>query len=181
MSAREELLQVIRDYGVVRGPVKWSDGRPSDYYLDMRRVALGAASAPLVGQVMLDLVADLDFEAMGGLTMNADPIATAMLHVARSQGRMLDAFVVRTEGAAHGLQKQIEGPDIAGRRVLLVEDTCTTGNSVLTALHAVVAAGAIPVAVAVVADRDTGAQAKVEAAGVEYRSAYWVHELGIEK
>jgi orotate phosphoribosyltransferase len=180
MNAKDELLSVIRDYGVVRGPVKWSDGRDSDYYLDMRRVALSSHSAPLVGKVMLDLTKQLDFEAAGGLTMNADPIATAMMHTAVAQGRALDAFVVRTEGAAHGLQKYIEGPDIAGRRVLLVEDTCTTGNSVLAALRAVRGAGAIPVAVAVVADRATGAQAKIEAEGVPYLSAYWLEDLGVD-
>jgi orotate phosphoribosyltransferase len=179
MNHRDELLSIIRDYGVVRGKVNWSDGRESHYYLDLRRVALSARSASLVGQVMLDLTKDLDFAACGGLTMNADPIACAMMHVAARAERGLDAFVVRVAGAAHGLQKRIEGPDIVGRRVLLVEDTCTTGNSVRKALDAVREAGAIPVAVAVVADRDTGAREKIEAEGIPYRSAYWLDDLGV--
>src|SRR5688500_6934819 len=128
---------------------------------------------------MLDLTADLDFDAVGGLTMGADPVATAMLHVAATRGRRLDAFVVRKEAKAHGLQRRVEGPEIAGRRVLVVEDTSTTGGSPLTALAAVREAGATPVGVAVIADRDTGAAEKVEAEGVPYRFASSLADLGL--
>ena len=102
-----------------------------------------------------------------------------MLHAAAAQGRQLDAFVVRKEAKAHGLQKQIEGPDIAGRRVVVLEDTSTTGGSPLAALQAVREAGAVAVAVAVIADRDTGAAAKIEAEGVPYRFAYSLRDLGL--
>src|SRR4051812_49992564 len=78
---------------------------------------------------MLDLTDDLDYDAVGGLTLGADPVAAAMMHVAAARGRRLDAFVVRKEGKAHGLQRRIEGPDVAGRRVLAVEDTSTTGGA----------------------------------------------------
>src|SRR4029453_7879811 len=103
---------------------------------DLRRISLHAAAAPLVGQVMLDLVADWQFDAVGGLTMGADPVAVAMLHAAAARGGALDAFVVRKAGKAHGLQRRIEGPDVAGRPVVAVEDTSTTGGSALTAVEA---------------------------------------------
>jgi orotate phosphoribosyltransferase len=176
---RRQLLQLVKDRAVVHGRVTLSSGREADYYVDLRRITLAAEAAPLVGRVLLELTADWDFDAVGGLTMGADPVATAMLHAAAAQGRLLDAFVVRKEAKAHGLQRRVEGPDIAGRRVLVVEDTSTTGGSPLTALAAVREAGATPVGVAVIADRDTGAAAKIEAEGVPYRYAYSLADLGL--
>jgi orotate phosphoribosyltransferase len=179
-SVRDRLLRQIVDLAVVRGPVTLASGRTADHYVDLRRITLDGAAAPLVGQVMLDLIADLDVTAVGGLTLGADPVATAMLHTAAARGRRLDAFVVRKEGKAHGLQRRIEGVDVAGRRVLAVEDTSTTGGSVLTAVEALRAAGAQVVAVAVIVDRDTGAADAVRAAGLEYRFAFGKSELGLD-
>ncbi|MGH3749567.1 MAG: phosphoribosyltransferase family protein, partial [Micromonosporaceae bacterium] len=113
--------------------------------------------------------------AVGGLTLGADPVATAMLHSAAGAGRKLDAYVVRKSGKTHGLQRRIEGPDVAGRRVLAVEDTSTTGGSALTAVAALREAGAEVVGVAVVVDR--GAADAVRAAGLEYRFAYRADEV----
>ena len=125
------------------------------------------------------LFRSLEFDAVGGLTMGADPVATAMLHAAAAQGRPLDAFVVRKAGKAHGLQQRIEGPSIEGRRVVVVEDTSTTGNSPLTAVEAVREAGAEVVAVAVIVDRSSGAREAVEAQGVEYRAALGLGDIGL--
>ncbi len=169
MSDRDALLHEITSKAVVHGRVTLSSGREADYYVDLRRITLDAAAAPLVGSVMLDLTSDLDFDAVGGLTLGADPVATAMLHTAASRGRKLDAFVVRKEGKAHGLQRRIEGPDVAGRRVLAVEDTSTTGGSVLTAVEALREAGAQVVGVAVIVER--GAADAVADAGLPYRAA----------
>ena len=179
MSARDDLLAQITDKAVVHGPVVLSSGREADYYVDLRRITLDGAAAPLVGQVMLDLTDDLDFDAVGGLTLGADPVAAAMLHAAAARGRRLDAFVVRKAGKAHGLQRRIEGPDVAGRRVLAVEDTSTTGGSVLEAVAALRAAVAEVVGVAVVVDRDTGAREAVEAEGLEYRYAVGISDLDV--
>ena len=178
MSIRDELLRQITDKAVVHGKVVLSSGREADYYVDLRRITLDGAAAPLVGQVMLDLTDDLDFDAVGGLTLGADPVAAAMLHAAAARGRRLDAFVVRKEGKAHGLQRRIEGPDVAGRRVLAVEDTSTTGGSVLTAVAALREAGAEVVGVAVIVER--GAAGKVEAEGLAYRAAYQLGDLGLD-
>lgn len=179
MNDREQLLSLVRDLAVVHGRVTLSSGREADYYVDLRRITLSGLAAPLVGRTLLELTADLDFEAVGGLTMGADPIAAAMLHAAAAQGRALDAFVIRKEAKAHGLQRRIEGPDVAGRRVLAGEDTSTTGGSVLTAVEALRAAGADVVAVAVLADRATDAQRRIEEAGLPYRFAFGLSELGV--
>ena len=179
MTDRDALLDLVKAQAIVHGKVTLSSGREADYYVDLRRTTLSAAASPLVGRVMLELTQDWDFDAVGGLTMGADPIAAAMLHQAAAQGRQLDAFVVRKEAKAHGLQRRIEGPDITGRRVLVVEDTSTTGGSPLTALAAVREAGALPVGVATIADRATGAGEKIEAEGVPYRYVYSLEDLGL--
>ncbi|WP_460855531.1 orotate phosphoribosyltransferase [Nocardiopsis coralliicola] len=175
MSDREELLGHINDKAVVHGRVTLSSGLVADSYVDLRRVTLDGESAPLVGRVMLAATADLGYDAVGGLTLGADPVAAAMMHAAVAQGRRLDAFVVRKAGKAHGLQRRIEGPDVAGRRVLAVEDTSTTGGSVLTAVEALREAGADVVGVAVIVDR--GAGARVAEEGLTYRSAYALDDL----
>jgi orotate phosphoribosyltransferase len=180
MSARAELLQQIKSNAIVHERVTLSSGREADYYVDLRRISLDGTAAPLVGDVMLDLTDDLDFEAVGGLTLGADPVASSMLHAAARRGRVLDAFVVRKAEKRHGLQRRIEGPDVAGRRVLAVEDTSTTGASVLEAVAALREAGADVVAVAVIVDRDTGARQNVEeSAGLPYRAAFGKDELGL--
>ena len=174
---RDQLRQDILDKAVVHGRVVLSSGKEADYYVDLRRVTLDGATAPLVGRVMLDLTSHLDYDAVGGLTLGADPVATAMLHAAAAEGRTLDAFVVRKSEKAHGLQRRIEGPDVAGRRVLAVEDTSTTGGSVLTAVEALREAGAEVVGVAVIVER--GAAPKVEQAGLPYLAAYSLADLGL--
>jgi orotate phosphoribosyltransferase len=170
MADRDDLLKLILDRAVVRGRVVLSSGQEADWYVDLRRVTLHHAGAPLAGRVLLDLVADWQFDAVGGLTLGADPVAAAMLHAAAARGQALDAFVVRKSDKAHGLQRRIEGPEVTGRRVLAVEDTSTTGGSVLAAVDALREAGAAVVGVAAIVDR--GAEAAVRKAGLDYRSAF---------
>jgi len=177
MNSHEILREEILNKAVVHGKVILSSGKEADYYVDLRRVTLDSVAAPLVGAVMLELTKDLDYEAVGGLTLGADPVATAMMHVAAQQGRILDSFVVRKAEKAHGLQRRIEGPDVKGRRVLAVEDTSTTGGSVLTAVEALQEAGAIVVGIAVIVER--GAKPKIDEAGFEYRAAYQLADLGL--
>ncbi|HET7399704.1 MAG TPA: orotate phosphoribosyltransferase [Intrasporangium sp.] len=178
-TARARLLEIIRDKAIVHGRVTLSSGREADYYVDLRRITLDGEAAPLVGVVLRDLTRDLTYAAVGGLTLGADPVATAMLHAAAGAGERLDAFVVRKAGKAHGLQQRIEGPSISGRRVLVVEDTTTTGASPLEAVKAARDEGAHVVAVATIADRATGAADRIRAEGVEYRSVYSLSDLGL--
>jgi orotate phosphoribosyltransferase len=177
MNSRDKLKEEILKKAVVHGKVILSSGKEADYYVDLRRVTLDAIAAPLVGEVMLDLTKDLDFDAVGGLTLGADPVATAMMHVAASKGRNLDSFVVRKAEKAHGLQRRIEGPDVKGRRVLAVEDTSTTGGSVMTAVEALKEAGAIVVGVAVIVER--GAAPLIAENNLKYLAAYQLADLGL--
>ena len=177
MNSHETLKEQIIKKAVVHGKVILSSGKEADYYVDLRRVTLDAQAAPLVGEVMLDLLKDWDYDAVGGLTLGADPVAVAMMHVAGQRGRKIDSFVVRKAEKQHGLQRRIEGPDVKGRRVVAVEDTSTTGGSVLTAVEALREAGAIVVGVAVIVER--GARQAILDAGLEYRAAFSLSDLGL--
>jgi orotate phosphoribosyltransferase len=176
-----ELAALVRELGVVHGKVTLSSGIEADHYVDLRRVTLHHRAAPLVGRLVRVLTADWTYEAVGGLTLGADPVATAVLHAAAVEpdAAPVDAFVVRKAAKQHGMQRLIEGPDIAGRAVLVVEDTSTTGGSPLTAVRAARDAGATVVGVATVVDRETGAREVIEAEGVPYRALLGLADLGL--
>ena len=176
-AARSRLAELVAELAVVHGRVTLSSGREADYYVDLRRATLHNEASPLIGRLLRELTADWDFDAVGGLTLGADPVATAIMHAA---GRPIDAFVVRKEAKKHGMQRRVEGPDVEGRRVLVVEDTTTTGNSPLTAVQALRDAGAEVVGVATVVDRATGADDVIRAEGVEYRALLGLADLGLK-
>ncbi len=179
---KPRLIELIKELAVVHGRVTLSSGIEADYYVDLRRATLHHEAAVLIGQVMLDLLdanGVTDFDAIGGLTMGADPVATAVLDQAAARGRSIDAFVVRKQAKAHGMGRQVEGPDVRGKKVVVVEDTSTTGGSPLTAAKALEEAGAIIVAVATVVDRDTGAQKVIEDAGYKYLTAVTLDDLNL--
>ena len=178
MSDRDDLLQEIRAKAIVRGDFTLSSGQRATWYIDLRRILLDGRTAPLAGRVLLDATDDLDYQAVGGLTLGADPVAMAMMHAAARRGRILDAFVVRKSEKTHGLGRRIEGPDVAGRRVLAVEDTSTTGNSVLSAVGALREAGAEVVGVAVLVER--GARQRVAGRGLRYRAVYELADLALD-
>ncbi|WP_232661394.1 orotate phosphoribosyltransferase [Pseudonocardia sp. TRM90224] len=180
-AEREQLAALVRELGVVHGKVTLSSGTEADYYIDMRRVTLDHRAAPLVGRLMRVLTADWEYAAVGGLTLGADPVAVAIMHASAAEAGVqpVDAFVVRKEQKRHGMQRRIEGPDIVGRHVLVVEDTSTTGASPLSAVAAVREAGATVVGVATVVDRDTGAREVIEAEDVPYRSLLQLADLGL--
>jgi len=180
-DARTRLAQLIRDNAVFFGDFTLTSGAKATYYIDLRKVSLDHRVAPLIGEVMVDLIADIpDISAVGGLTMGADPIAAAVLHRGVIAGKSYDAFVVRKEPKDHGRGKQVEGPDLDGKRVIVLEDTSTTGGSPLAAATALEKVGAIVVAVAVVVDRNTGAREAIEAAGYQYVAALGLDELGLK-
>jgi orotate phosphoribosyltransferase len=177
VTDRADLLAAIKAKAVVRGDFILSSGQRADFYVDLRQILLDGRLAPLAGRVMLDLTWDLGYEAAGGLTMGADPVATAMMHAAAGRGTPIDAFVVRKQEKQHGMQRRIEGPDVTGRRVLAVEDTSTTGASPLTAVAALQEAGAQVVGVAVLVNR--GAREHVTGRGLPFRAAYELSDLGV--
>lgn len=179
-DARQQLIDFISAEAVFHGDFTLTSGKKATYYVDLRKVSLDHRVAPLIGQVMLDLIADVpDVVAVGGMTMGADPIATAILHQGAARGLAYDAFVVRKEPKDHGRGKQVEGPDLAGARVIVLEDTSTTGGSPLAAVEALRRVGADIAAVAVVVDRNTGARERIEAEGIPYLAAIGLEDLGL--
>jgi len=180
-AERDRLAALVRELGVIHERVTLASGLEADYYVDLRRVTLQHEAAPLVGRLLRVLTADWDYDAVGGLTLGADPVADAVLHAAAAEpdAPPVDAFVVRKATKQHGMQRLVEGPDIAGRRVLVVEDTSTTGGSVLTAVRSVREVGAEIVGVVTVVDRDTGAKEAIEAEGLQYRALLGLADLGL--
>jgi len=181
-DARQQLIDYISAGAVFHGDFTLTSGKKATYYVDLRKVSLDHRVAPLIGQVMLNLIADVaDVSAVGGMTMGADPIAAAVLHQGAARGLSYDAFVVRKEPKDHGRGRQVEGPDLAGKRVIVLEDTSTTGGSPLAAIEALKKVGAEIAGVAVVVDRDTGAREVIEAAGYPYFAAIGLADLGLSK
>jgi len=179
-DAKTQLIDFISRDAVFHGDFTLTSGKKATYYVDLRKVSLDHRVAPLIGQVMLDLIADVaDVSAVGGLTMGADPIAAAVMHQGAARGLAYDAFVVRKEPKDHGRGRQVEGPDLAGKRVIVLEDTSTTGGSPLAAIEALLKVGAEIAAVAVVVDRNTGARERIEAAGYPYLAALGLDDLGL--
>jgi orotate phosphoribosyltransferase len=179
-DARALLIDYIRAEAVFHGDFVLTSGKSASYYVDLRKVSLDHRVAPLIGQVMLDLIAEVpDVVAVGGMTMGADPIAAAVLHQGAARGLSYDAFVVRKEPKDHGRGRQVEGPDLAGKRVVVLEDTSTTGGSPMAAIEALKKVDAVIAAVAVVVDRDTGARERIEAAGYPYYAAIGLTDLGL--
>ena len=173
---KKRLAELVKELAVVHGKVTLSSGKEADYYVDLRRATLHHEASRLIGSLLRELTADWDFAAVGGLTLGADPVATSVMH---ADGRDIDAFVVRKEAKKHGMQRRIEGVDVTGKKVLVVEDTTTTGNSPLTAVAALREAGAEVVGVATVVDRATGAEDVISAEGLEYRSLLGLDDLGL--
>ena len=178
------LAELVQELSVVHEKVTLASGQESDFYVDMRRATLHHEAAPLIGHVMIDLLEEDGFplekiDAVGGLTMGADPVATAMMHAAASRGLELDAFVVRKAAKDHGMKRQIEGPSVQGKKVVVLEDTSTTGGSPLQAAKALEAAGAEVLAVAVIVDRDTDAAKNIAQAGYPYFYALGLDDLGL--
>lgn len=180
-DARTQLIQLISDEAVFHGDFTLTSGKKASYYIDLRKLSLDHRAAPLIGEVLLDLVDEFgDVAAVGGLTMGADPLANAVMHHAVAKGRAIDAFVVRKEPKDHGRGKQVEGPDVDGKRVVVLEDTSTTGGSPLAAIEALEKVGAKVVAVCTIVDRATGADKRIEDAGYPYRYAIGLDDLGLE-
>ena len=185
-SHKARLAALVQELSVIHEKVILASGRESDFYVDMRRSTLHHEAAPLIGHVMLDLLEESGFSvgeeyvAVGGLTMGADPVATAMLHAAASRGLDLDAFVVRKAAKDHGMKRRIEGPDVVGKNVVVLEDTSTTGGSPLEAALALREAGGVAGALLQVGQHAQRLQIVVAAAGAFAQHAGVAGEQGGE-
>jgi orotate phosphoribosyltransferase len=154
-----ELRSIIRQKSLRVGEFTLSSGKKSSYYLDCRMTTLDARGALLIGRLILDRMRAhrIQADAIGGLTLGADPVATAVAVVSALEGTPLSAFIVRKETKGHGMQRSIEGFDgKPGSRVVVVDDVCTTGESILRAAKMAEEAGYEVVAAFCVVDREEG-------------------------
>src|SRR5437870_241033 len=159
MEDVRQLRDIIRQKSLRIGDFTLSSGKKSSYYLDCRMTTLDPKGALLIGRLVLQKIRDekIRADAIGGLTMGADPIATAVAVVSAIEGQPLPAFIVRKETKGHGTQRMIEGWDgRRGSRVIVVDDVCTTGDSILKAADRAEEAGYEVAAAFCIVDREEG-------------------------
>jgi orotate phosphoribosyltransferase len=179
---RDRLIELLRRDTLKRGTFTLASGRTSHYYVDGRKVTLSAAGAAMIGAGVLERLADHpEVQAVGGLTMGADPVVGATLTVAGLAGRAdLRGFLVRKQAKGHGTGNQVEGPLEPGMTVAILEDVATTGGSALQAVDAAEAMGCRVAVVITVLDRLEGAAAAFEARGLRFESLLTIRDLGVE-
>lgn len=179
MSAFSRLRNLLRERSVRTGHFTLASGRSSHYYIDARLTTMSGEGQILVGEVCHRAIRDAGWtpEFVGGMTLGADPIAYAIAHHATRTGTDLDAFTVRKQAKGHGTGRQIEGGLPAGARVVVVEDSVTTGGSLLRALEAVAAHGAIILGVLALVDRQEGGAERLTGAGYDFRTVFTAKQL----
>ncbi|HYD51429.1 MAG TPA: orotate phosphoribosyltransferase [Gemmatimonadaceae bacterium] len=168
MTDHDRLLTLLAERSARRGRFTLASGRESTLYIDARQTTMSPDGLALIGPLALAALRDAGWQvdAVGGLTLGADPISYAVAYASALAGTPVRAFTVRKEAKAHGTGKLVEGPFRAGDRVAVVEDTITTGGSALRAVEAVRAAGGTVVGVLALVDRDEGGREAIEAAGL---------------
>jgi orotate phosphoribosyltransferase len=169
---RERLLTLIRDRALLRGDVKLSSGKQSDFYLDMKMIELLPQGSHLIGEVMFQEIADMDIDAIGGLAVGAVPMVTSIVDCCYRKEKDIEGFFVRDEIKKHGTMKKIEGRFPPNARVVIVDDVVTTGRSIDKALEAVREKGGEIVGIISIVDRDAGAKEHFAALGLDYRSVF---------
>lgn len=178
---RGRLVALLRRDALRTGQFTLASGRASHYYVDGRKVTLSAEGAAEVAEGVLDVLAGKpEVEAVGGLTLGADPIVGATLALAGRRGRPLKGFLVRKEAKGHGTGQLVEGPVGRGMTVAIVDDVATTGGSSLKAVDAAEAAGCRVACVIAMLDRLEGAAAAFEARGLDFYALATVRDLGVE-
>ena len=175
---REQLKRLLREKSLVRGNIVLSSGKTSNYYLDCKLTTLNPQGALLTGYSILDLLNSnkIKADAIGGLSMGADPIVSATLVVSALEGKPLSGFLVRKERKTHGRQKQIEGIEGSVREVVIVDEVCTTGASTQEAIDAAEAEGLRVVAVVSLVDREEGGSERLRLK-YNYHSVFTASEL----
>lgn len=175
--ALNELRKIVLAKSFKLGKFKLSSGKMSDYYIDCRKATLDGFGAWCLATLIIDEIGDKDVDAIGGLTLGADPIVGAVLALAFRFGKTYQGFIVRKEAKGHGTGQQIEGSLEEGDRALIVEDVVTSGASALKAVEAARGVGAEVVGVFAVVDREDGGREAIEAAGLELTVLFTATEL----
>ncbi|BAT59140.1 orotate phosphoribosyltransferase [Variibacter gotjawalensis] len=173
-NAREGLIALIKERSFGRGKITLASGRESDFYFDLRPTALHPAGAAYIGELVVDMIKDLDIEYVGGLAMGAIPIATAVAIASYQRGGNIGAFFVRKAEKNYGTRKLVEGlpkgQTLKGKNVLVVEDTTTSGGSAMQAVQVLREEGANVVLVITIVDRQEGAEETFAAEKLPFRS-----------
>lgn len=168
MDSDKRLLEVFKEHAILRGDFTLSSGLKTSYYFDGRMATLWPEGAYLIGEKIFHILAEAGIDAVGGMSMGADPIVAAVAVVSHLEGKPIPAFIVRGDVKEHGTQKRIEGPLKAGSRVAIVDDVITTGGSVLRAMEAVEAEGCRVVKVVVLLDRHQGGSEELRRRGYDF-------------
>ncbi len=166
----KRLLEVFKEHAILHGEFTLSSGLKSSYYFDGRLVTLWPEGAYLIGKKIFDILQGVGVEAVGGMTMGADPMVSAVAVVSHLEGKPIPAFIVRADTKGHGTQKRIEGPLKKGSKVAIVDDVITTGGSVLRAIEAVEAEGCQVVKVVVLLDRHQGGSDEIRRRGYDFQA-----------
>ena len=183
MSHREQLANLLRAKSIRRGEFTLASGKKSNYYLDCRLTTLDPGGALLTGYCILEMLDEMGVQpdAIGGLSMGADPVVSAAIVVSAIEKRPLQGFLVRKEAKGHGRKKQIEGmEETRGKRVAIVDDVCTTGGSTQEAIDAAEREGCEVIAVISLVDREEGGSEMLRAK-YNYRSIFTARELLAEE
>ncbi len=185
-SSHAQLVALLSDRSAKRGDFVLASGRRSTLYVDCRLTTMSPEGQLLIGREALQAVRDSGWpvDAVGGLTLGADPISYAIAHASalaqeRGEGATIRSFTVRKEAKAHGTGRLIEGPFVSGDRVIVVEDVITTGGSALKAVEAIRAAGGTVLGVLALVDRQEGGREAIEATGLSVLTLVQASELTV--
>jgi orotate phosphoribosyltransferase len=170
MPTDERLVALLAEKSVLFGEFTLASGKRSDFYIDARLSTMSPEGLRLIGEAGRDALAGWNVDAIGGLTMGADPIAYAIAYASAETARPLRAFAVRKEPKVHGTGKRVEGPFKKGDVVAVIEDVITTGSSALSAIEAVQAEGGTVAGVLALLDREEGGVEKITDLGVPVRA-----------
>ena len=179
MYDRSRLIALFRERALKFGEFTLASGKKASYYLDGKQITLHSEGLRLVSEGLLEILADVQFDAIGGMSIGADPIIGGVLALARTQGRSLQRFLVRKEAKGHGTGRYIEGPVQPGARVVIVDDVVTTGGSSIQAIERIQEFGGKVVAVVAVVDRKEGGAANFKARDLSLRSLLSIEDFGI--
>jgi len=174
---RDQLLSLIQERALTRGPIKLASGKVSDFYLDMKMIELSPVGSRLIGEVMYDMIRDLDIDAIGGLAVGAVPMVTSIVECCYRNQREIEGFFVRDEAKSHGTMKVIEGRLPENARVVVVDDVITTGASTEKAVNAVRKAGAEVVAIRAIVDRGAGGRERFASLTSDYRAVFSLDQV----
>ena len=169
MITNQELVQLLAERSTKRGRFTLASGQESDYYIDARLTTMSPEGLATIGPLALDRLRDTQWkiDAIGGLTLGADPVSYAISYASSFTSQPLRAFTVRKQAKSHGTQKLVEGPMQPGDKVVIIEDVITTGGSALQAVQAVREAGAVVVGVLGLVDREQGGRHALEQAQLQ--------------